>query len=120
VAVLGDMRELGDYTDEGHKLVGRRAADVVDVLVTVGELGAAIAAEAREVQFDPRALHVTRSADEAVGVLRGLLAADDLVLVKGSRAVGMESIAGEIILSEPPDQPDNRDSSGRITRAEAN
>lgn len=24
VAVLGDMRELGDYTDEGHRLVGRR------------------------------------------------------------------------------------------------
>ena len=34
--------------------------------------------------------------------------------------MSMESIAGEIILSEPPDQPDNRDSSGRITRAEAN
>jgi UDP-N-acetylmuramoyl-tripeptide--D-alanyl-D-alanine ligase len=49
IAVLGDMRELGSYTDEGHKLVGRRAADLVDVLITVGELGAAIAAEAREV-----------------------------------------------------------------------
>ena len=38
VAVLGDMRELGDYSDEGPQLVGRRAADVVDLLVTVGEL----------------------------------------------------------------------------------
>jgi UDP-N-acetylmuramoyl-tripeptide--D-alanyl-D-alanine ligase len=42
IAVLGDMRELGNYTGEGHQIVGRRAADVVDILVTVGELGRAI------------------------------------------------------------------------------
>jgi UDP-N-acetylmuramoyl-tripeptide--D-alanyl-D-alanine ligase len=101
VAVLGDMRELGDYTDEGHRLVGRRAADVVDLLVTVGELGAAIAAEAQEVQFDSAALHVTHSADETVTVLRSLLRPDDLVLVKGSRAIGMESIVAEIVVTEP-------------------
>ena len=97
MAVIGDMRELGEYTEEGHRLVGRRAVDVVDVLVTVGELGAAIAAEAREVQFDPAALFVTRSADETIALLRTLLRADDLVLVKGSRAVGMETIVGEIV-----------------------
>jgi UDP-N-acetylmuramoyl-tripeptide--D-alanyl-D-alanine ligase len=100
VAVLGDMRELGDYTDEGHRLVGRRAADVVDLLVTVGELGAAIAAEARAVQFNPHALHVTRTADETIALLRTLLKPDDLVLVKGSRAVGMETIVGELVLAD--------------------
>ena len=63
IAVLGDMRELGSYTDEGHRLVGRRAADVVDVLVTVGELGAAIAAEAKEVRFDPARVHVMAGAE---------------------------------------------------------
>ncbi len=100
VAVLGDMRELGDYTDEGHRLVGRRAADVVDLLVTVGELGAAIAAEARGVRFNPAALHVTETADETIALLRTLLRPDDLVLVKGSRAVGMETIVGEIVLAD--------------------
>jgi UDP-N-acetylmuramoyl-tripeptide--D-alanyl-D-alanine ligase len=98
VAVLGDMRELGDYTNEGHRLVGRRAADVVDLLVTVGELGAAIAAEAQEVQFNPAALHVTHAADETIALLRTLLQPDDLVLVKGSRAVGMETIVSELVL----------------------
>jgi UDP-N-acetylmuramoyl-tripeptide--D-alanyl-D-alanine ligase len=100
VAVLGDMRELGDYADEGHRLVGRRAADVVDLLVTVGELGAAIAAEAQDVQFDPTALHVTQTADETVALLRKLLQPDDLVLVKGSRAIGMETIVSELVLVE--------------------
>jgi UDP-N-acetylmuramoyl-tripeptide--D-alanyl-D-alanine ligase len=114
VAVLGDMRELGDYTDEGHRLVGRRAADVVDLLVTVGELGAAIAAEAQGVRFNPAALHITHAADETVAVLRSLLRADDLVLVKGSRAVGMESIVAEIIVTEP-----EGDGNVRPTTAEA-
>lgn len=42
------------------------AADVVDMLVTVGELGAAIAAEAQGVRFNPAALHVTQTADETM------------------------------------------------------
>jgi len=112
VAVLGDMRELGDYTDEGHRLVGRRAADVVDLLVTVGELGAAIAREAKEVQFDAAALHVTSSAAETVAVLRLLLRPDDLVLVKGSRAVGMETIVGEIILTDGETEGSERSNQG--------
>lgn len=100
VAVLGDMRELGSYTDEGHKLVGHRAADVVAVLVTVGELGAAIAEEARAVQFDPAALHSMQGPDDTVALLRSIIRPDDLVLVKGSRAVGMETIVTELVTSE--------------------
>jgi UDP-N-acetylmuramoyl-tripeptide--D-alanyl-D-alanine ligase len=100
VAVLGDMRELGDYTDEGHRLVGHRAADIVNLLVTVGELGAVIAAEAKDVRFNPEALHVTQTADETIALLRKLLQPNDLVLVKGSRAVGMETIVGELVLND--------------------
>ena len=100
IAVLGDMRELGSFTDEGHGLVGRRAADVAEVLVTVGELGAAIAAEAQAVQFDPSRLYITHSPDETVALLKSIVRGDDLVLVKGSRAVGMETIVGEIVTGE--------------------
>lgn len=96
IAVLGDMLELGSYTDEGHKLVGRRAADVVDVLVTVGELGAAIAAEANKVRFAPQRVHVMQGPDDTVALLHTLVRPNDLVLVKGSRAVGMETIVAEI------------------------
>ncbi|MDQ3249630.1 MAG: UDP-N-acetylmuramoyl-tripeptide--D-alanyl-D-alanine ligase, partial [Chloroflexota bacterium] len=59
VAVLGDMLELGQYTDEGHRRVGRRAVDVVDLLVTVGELGRSIAAEALSIGFDPQKVQIT-------------------------------------------------------------
>ena len=96
VAVLGDMRELGSYTDEGHRLVGRRAADLVDVLVTVGDLGAAIAAEARSVKFDARHLQVMSGPEETVALLKAIVLPGDVVLVKGSRAVGMDAIVAGI------------------------
>lgn len=96
VAVLGDMRELGSYETEGHKLVGRRAADVLDVLVTVGELGASIGEEAREAGFPAANLHRMATHGEAIALLRQIIQVDDLVLVKGSRAVGMDVIVAEI------------------------
>ena len=45
VAVLGDMRELGSFTEEGHRKVGCRAADVVDLLIVIGGPAKVIAAE---------------------------------------------------------------------------
>jgi UDP-N-acetylmuramoyl-tripeptide--D-alanyl-D-alanine ligase len=96
VAVLGDMRELGQYTDEGHKLVGRRAADVVDMLVTVGDLGEVIARAAEEVGYDSAKIHIMKNADETIAMLHDQLQAGDITLVKGSRAVGMEQIVSQI------------------------
>lgn len=98
VAVLGDMRELGQFTAEGHKLVGRRAADVVDLLVTVGELGGEIAAEALLVGYDANKLEAMATADEAIALLHHRLQTNDTVLIKGSRAIGMERIVSEIIV----------------------
>ncbi|MBW7882434.1 MAG: UDP-N-acetylmuramoyl-tripeptide--D-alanyl-D-alanine ligase [Caldilineaceae bacterium] len=100
VAVLGDMLELGSYEGEGHKLVGRRAADVVDLLITVGVLGAEIAEEARGAGFAPDRLHVMADHDQAVALLKQIVLPDDLVLVKGSRAVGMDSIVTDITVTD--------------------
>jgi UDP-N-acetylmuramoyl-tripeptide--D-alanyl-D-alanine ligase len=101
VAVLGDMLELGGYADEGHKMVGLRAADVVDVLVTVGDLGHAIG-DAAATSMEDGALLMVHSDREAVDFLRDALRPNDLVLVKGSRAVGMDAIVADILLV--PDQ----------------
>lgn len=96
VAVLGDMLELGSFTEEGHKLVGRRAADVVDVLITVGDLGRRIGEEALNIGFAAKQLHILRNHQETVQLLKELITPGDLILVKGSRAVGMDAIAAEI------------------------
>jgi UDP-N-acetylmuramoyl-tripeptide--D-alanyl-D-alanine ligase len=96
VAVLGDMRELGDYTNEGHQIVGRRAADVVDILITVGELGKAIGEEAASAGLATDRLFITKDFEEAVALIHRTIHSNDLVLVKGSRALGMDQIVPAI------------------------
>ena len=86
------MRELGSYTEEGHKLVGRRAAGVAQVLVTVGELGRLMAEHALEAGANPATVHAMSTDDAAIALLREILQPQDMVLIKGSRAVGMDQI----------------------------
>ncbi len=92
VAVFGDMMELGPYEDEGHKLVGSRAAAVVSMLVTVGERARLIAQEAQASGLAAQAVIATQGNAEAIQVLRGMLSEGDFVLVKGSRGMKMEEI----------------------------
>ncbi len=56
IAVLGEMRELGQYEQQGYELVGRRVAEVVDVLVTVGEKSIMIADTAMTAGFSKIAI----------------------------------------------------------------
>ena len=96
IAVLGDMLELGPYTEIGHEMVGARAAEVVDELVTVGELGRIIAASARRAGM--KSEHITELADtqEAIAYLEPHLTAQDVVLVKGSHGVRMDRISAAL------------------------
>jgi len=93
VAVLGDMKELGDHAAEAHTSIGRLDEMAhVELLVTVGHDAALIDARApgRE---------VVRFADaaEASAEIVGLLRAKDIVLVKGSRAMGMEQVTEAVL-----------------------
>lgn len=97
IAVLGEMRELGDYAKEGHALVGARAGEIVDVLVTFGELTEIMADAALENARDVgHSLIVKRfnpgQRDELIAYLRSELGADDMVLLKGARGLEMERI----------------------------
>jgi len=96
IAVLGDMLELGSYEEEGHRKVGRRVAEVVDKLVTVGELGAVIGREAVAVGMDESDVFFAQDNDEAAESLRNLVTSGDLVLIKGSRGMHMEDIVAEL------------------------
>ncbi|MCB9158379.1 MAG: hypothetical protein H6644_00720 [Caldilineaceae bacterium] len=71
----------------------------MDLLVTVGELGRNIGDEARIVGFPGAQLHQMDDASSAIALLKEILRPDDLVLVKGSRAIGMERIVTDITAS---------------------
>jgi len=87
VAVLGDMLELGPAEGELHAQAGRQAqANGVDLLVTVGPRARAMA---ENFAGDVRS---AGDAAEAAELVPGLVHPGDLVLVKGSRAVGLELV----------------------------
>jgi UDP-N-acetylmuramoyl-tripeptide--D-alanyl-D-alanine ligase len=92
IAVLGEMFELGSYEEEGHRLVGGRAAQVVTKLVTVGQRARWIAEEALSSGMQPADVHPVVSNADAVAILQGLMRPGDVVLIKGSRSAAMESI----------------------------
>jgi UDP-N-acetylmuramoyl-tripeptide--D-alanyl-D-alanine ligase len=93
VAVLGDMLELGQYEKQGHEIVGVRAAEVSDMLVTVGKLAHMIAAAARRAGMEAGTIKEFEDTDEAIAHLRNLLHENDVVLVKGSHVIRMDRIA---------------------------
>jgi UDP-N-acetylmuramoyl-tripeptide--D-alanyl-D-alanine ligase len=93
LALLGDMRELGPVSPLEHRLAGEQAGRVAAVVLTVGEesrvLGeAASAAGARTRHCDGR--------EEATAVLLAELQPGDVVLVKGSHALGLEHVVAAV------------------------
>jgi UDP-N-acetylmuramoyl-tripeptide--D-alanyl-D-alanine ligase len=90
IAVLGEMRELGEHSSDAHAAVGELAGRLhVDVVVGVGEGGAAITAAATAV---PTRLHAADAA-EALTAVQSIVRPGDVVLLKASRAVGLELVA---------------------------
>ena len=92
VAVLGDMLELGQYEKQGHEIVGVRAAEVADALVTIGTLGHLIAAAARWAGMQSGKIIEFENTDEAISYLQKSLTEKDVVLVKGSHGIRMDRI----------------------------
>jgi UDP-N-acetylmuramoyl-tripeptide--D-alanyl-D-alanine ligase len=98
VAVLGEMRELGEGSHEAHAEVGRAAtAAGIDVVVVVGEAAAGIAEGV--VSTDGEAI-LTAGRDQALSWVRENVAAADVVLVKASRGAALETVAEGLLHAE--------------------
>jgi len=85
VAVLGEMAELGASAQTYHREIGELAAELGIDIIGVGEPARA---------YEPVAWAPTP--DEALALARAMIEPDDAVLVKASRAVGLEGFADEI------------------------
>jgi UDP-N-acetylmuramoyl-tripeptide--D-alanyl-D-alanine ligase len=96
VAVLGDMLELGQYEQRGHEMVGIRAAEVVDELVTLGERGKMIANAALEAGLPANKVTILDDAEKAIQYLQPNLKPEDVVLVKGSNLMRMDLIVSAL------------------------
>ncbi len=92
LAVLGYMAELGDEAPAYHRSTGTEVARAgVAALVAVGPLAAGYAETAEGVES-----HLVATAAEAADTLAGLVRPGDVVLIKGSRSVGLEAVAAKL------------------------
>ena len=107
-AVLGDMLELGDTAVDEHAAIGRFAAEIgVEHLVAIGEYaaqltGAAVAAGLAST----RAVTVADKPDAVAAVTAGL-GPGDVVLVKASRGLALNTVADDILTAVAPLPPED-------------
>jgi UDP-N-acetylmuramoyl-tripeptide--D-alanyl-D-alanine ligase len=88
VAVLGEMLELGPTSIELHREAGELAGRSADLLVAVGGAPAvALAESALGIEA-----HAVADAGQALELLRRLLHGGDVVLIKGSRGIGLDRV----------------------------
>lgn len=98
IAVLGDMGELGDFAEQGHRGVGAVAASLpIDVLVCVGPLSVDMAESAIEAGMAPEQIVRVEDAAEALAVVTTMVEAPDAVLVKASHYMGLDRVAEGLV-----------------------
>ena len=96
VFICGQMKELGTRSDEFHAVLGREiAAAGINLLLTAGEMKATIAAAKQGSGAGFRAVSFADSC-ELADKLREFVRPDDIILVKGSRAVELELAVEEL------------------------
>ena len=107
VAVLGDMLELGELSAEAHRRIGEEAARRgVDLLIAVGEMADEMAAGAREAAAGAEmAIMRVPTAEQAAAAALRHVRSGDAVLVKASRAVGLEAVVRALVEAHPPQGP---------------
>ncbi len=104
IAVLGDMLELGQWTEQGHRQVGRELADAVDFLITVGTRTRFIADEAKKIGLPEDQIKEFSCVEEAGRFLQKEMKTNDIILIKGSRSMRMEKAVKEVMAR--PDKAD--------------
>ncbi len=97
-AVLGDMGELGDFSEACHRGIGRVVADLnVDYVICVGELAAFIAEEALAAGMNEASITTLNTVADVLEVLDSRLEQGDAVLVKASHAMGLERVVEGLV-----------------------
>jgi UDP-N-acetylmuramoyl-tripeptide--D-alanyl-D-alanine ligase len=95
VAVFGDMLELGDFEIEGHRMVGDRASHVVDALYVMGDRARIIGEQAQQARPSLPVMYLNDKSGLTAALREGLRDGD-LVLIKGSRSIQLETVVADL------------------------
>ncbi len=101
IVVLGDMLELGNYSEDGHRLIGEKVAKIgVDEIILVGERARDIGRGAIDNKFNKELIFHFTNPEDAGLFLQDRISEHDVVLIKGSQGVRLEKTVKEI-MAEP-------------------
>ncbi len=93
IAILGDMRELGQYEIKGHQMVGTRTAEVCDELIAVGSKTKILVDSALKSGMPAEKIKWVETVPEAVEIVKSRgISKNEIALVKGSHSLQMEQI----------------------------
>ena len=95
IAVLGNMLELGKYSEELHRRVGEEVVkNKIDILLTVGEHAKHIAKKAKELNMEE--VHIFNNTEEASEYLKRIMDKNDVILLKASNSMRFSKILENI------------------------
>lgn len=98
IAILGDMLELGEYSEEIHRKIGEDVVNNnIDILITVGEFSKYIKHEAIKKGFNKNNIYSFEKQEDTYDLLKDILKSGDLVLIKGSHGINLEKVVEEIM-----------------------
>lgn len=92
-AALGEMLELGTFTEPHHRAVGEHALSILDGIFCLGE-GCKPILDVWKEKHKP--CHLFMERDQLISALREIIKPGDVVLVKGSRLKEMWKVIDEI------------------------
>jgi UDP-N-acetylmuramoyl-tripeptide--D-alanyl-D-alanine ligase len=97
IAVLGDMYELGDFAKNLHKSIGATVYRLgIDLLIVYGEFKEEVCDGAVSEGMASGCVHRVATKDDIVNMLKDSMRDGDVILVKGSRAAGMEDVVEKL------------------------
>jgi alanine racemase len=99
---MGDMDRLGEYSQYGHRLIGQRAAEVADVIITEGTEASLAGRAALDRGVDRSRICTTYSVQDTVAALKEQYAvtANDVVLITGGQSARMEMVVQALLQNE--------------------
>lgn len=92
VAILGDMFEMGEFAEFGHRQVGKAALGNIDIMIAIGKDSEFIVKELKENNMNENNIYHFETKEEAIENLDNIIKDDDVILVKASRGMNLEKV----------------------------
>lgn len=97
VAILGDMFEMGNMAEIGHRQVGPAVVENTDLLITIGKYSKFIRYEALSLDFNEKNAYHFATKEELFNEIDNILNEGDTILVKASRGMKLEDVVNKIL-----------------------